>query len=258
MTPATPRGHAALALAAMGLALALLLIAQAPVTRAAYTWMGISILFVNGAVQENATLPGGSYYLMLATDNAASYVNASLSWNGTVYAQDNRSGEASTPVSLPGGNYSIALSGRGRAALGWDFTNGSATNFPDDAILAAFLTPTGPRVHVDVLLGDVTNVFLHLYDAALVAAGNATLTASGSVDFILPASRTTAALMVAAATGGPPGGLFSLAWSSGPVNPPIDFTAWPWFLLWILVPMVVAAVVVVLLHRRRGRRAMRP
>ncbi len=235
------------------MALVLLLVTQAPAARAADTGTGIGVLFVNGTFQENVTLPGGGYYLVLATDDASSYVNATLSYNGTVFAQDNRSGAASTPVSLPAGNYSIALSGRGRAALGWDFTNGSATNFPDDEILVAFLTPAGPRLQVDVSLGDTTNVFLHLYDAGLVAAGNASVTASGGVDFLLPSSRTAVALLVAAATGGPPGGLFGLAWTSGPLNPPIDFTAWPWFLLWIFVPMAVAAVLLVVLHGRRAR-----
>lgn len=253
MTPATLRGHTVVALAAVGLALALLFVCQAPLARAASSGTGIGVVSVDGSFQENVTLPGGAYFLTLAPYDASSYVNATLAYNGTVYAQDNRSADGSTPVSLPAGNYSIALAGRGRAALGVDFTNGSATTFPDDQILVAFLTPAGPRVHIDVSLGDAAAVSLHLYDAALVAAGNATVTASGGVDFILPTSRTAVALLVAAASAGPPGGFFGLAWTSGPLNPPIDYTAWPWFLLWIVVPVAVASGVLVALHRRRGR-----
>lgn len=256
MTPGASPGRAAVALAAAAVALALLLMTQAPAARADVPWTGIGVLRVYGTFQENVSLPGGAYYLTLAGYDATSYVNATLSSNGTVFAQDNRTGQASTPVSLPAGNYSIALAGRGRAALGWDFTNGSATNFPADHILVAFLTPEAPRLHIDVSLGDALDVFLHLYDADLIEAGNATLATSSGVDFILPTSRTSVALLVAAATGSPPGGLFGLAWSSGPVNPPIDFTAWPWFLLWILVPVAVAFAVFVLLHRRGPRRGM--
>jgi len=246
-------------LAAAILALVLLAVPQAPTVRAGLTGMGIGILSVDGSLQENVTLPvGGNYYLTIATDDASSFVNASVTYNGSVLAQDNRSLGMSTLVSLPAGDYSIALSGRGRAALGWDFTNGSAKNFPDNQTLVAFLAPSGPRIQVDVSMGDAQEIALRLYDDGLVAAGNATVTASGPVDFVLPGLRDSVAYLVATVATGNPNGLFGLAWSSGPLHPPLDFTAWPLFLLWILVPVALAAVVLVLLHRRRGGSGLRP
>lgn len=248
-----------LALVASTLALVLIAAPQAPAVRGQAAGMGIGILSVDGTFQENVTLPfGGNYYLTVATDDISSYVDASVVFNGTVLAQDNRSLSASTLVSLPAGDYSIALSGHGRAALGWDFTNGSARNFPDNQTLVAFLSPAGPRIRVEVSMGDAQEIELHLYDDGLVAAGNATMTASGPVDFVLPPFRESIAYLAAKVISGNPGGLFGLAWSSGPLNPPLDFTAWPLFLLWIVVPVAVAAVVLVLRHRGRRGPGMPP
>ncbi len=249
----------ALALVAVGAAVLLLAGSQAPTVRASVTGLGIGILSVDGTFRENVTLPvSGNYYLTIATDDGTSYVNASVAFNGSVLAQDNRSLGASTQVSLPAGNYTVSLAGHGRAALGWDFTNGSIQEFPDNATLVAFLAPSGERVHVAVALGDATNVSLHLYDDGLRLVGNASVTASGTVDFILPTQSDSVAYLTATVVAGTPNGRYGLSWTSGPLNPPIDFTAWPWFLLWILVPMAVAAVVVVLLHRQRGRRGLGP
>ncbi len=245
--------------AAVVLAAFLIAVPQTPAARGQVSGLGSGILEVDGTFEENLTLPlGGNYYLTVAPYGASTFVNASVVYNGTVLAQDNRSQSASTPVSLPAGNYTIFLRGRGRAALGWDFTNGSQTTFPDNESLLAFLAPQGPRIHVDVGLGDAQSLKMRLYDDALVPAGNATVNASGGVDFLLPASRASIAYLYVTVIAGNPSGLYGLAWTSGPLNPPIDFTAWPWFLLWILVPVAIAAVVLVVLHRRRGRTGLAP
>ncbi len=261
MTPATSGVGRALPLLAAALGLLLLVATVAPEARAQVQTggVGIGILTVDGALTENVTLTlGGNYYLTVATDDASSYVNASVVYAGGVLATENRSLAASTVASLFAGNYSISLAGRGRAALGWDFTNGSRANFHDNQTLVAFLLPSGPRIRVDVSLGDAQAIALDLYDDRLVGAGNATVSASGPADFLLPAGRDSIAYLVARVTAGNPSGLFGLAWTSAPLNPPLDLTGWPLILLWILVPVAVATAAFVLLRRRRWRRGLAP
>ena len=252
MTAARRLVRTASALAAGGLALLLLAVPFAPTARAETTGLGAGIFSVDGTFSENLTLPvGGNYYLTVAADDPSSYVNASVAYNGSVLAQDNRSTDASTPVSLPAGNYSLSLQGHGRAALGWDFTDGTQQTFPDNQTLVAFLAPPGPRLRIQVSLGDAEAIALHLYDDGLAPAGNTTVTTSGAVDFLLPATQASTAYLVATPTAGNPGGLYGLAWTAGPLHPPLDLTAWPFLLLWILVPVAVAAAVSAFLHRRR-------
>lgn len=245
---------------AAGLFAALLLLANgAPMAAAQPTGIGVGIFSVDGTASANFTLPqSGSYYLTVATDGASSFVDASLIFNGSLMAQANHSLGESNLVSLPAGNFTLTLAGHGRAALGWDLTNGSFQEFPDNQTLVGFLAPSGPRLHVQVALGDAASIALRVYDDGLLPAGNATVTASGTVDFLLPSLSDSIAYVTATVTAGNPNGRFGLSWTSGPLNPPIDFTAWPWFLLWILVPVAVAFAAFVLLHRRRERRGGLP
>ena len=194
----------------------------------------------------------------VAPDDASSFVNASVAYNGSLLAQDNRSGSGSAAVSLPAGNYTISLTGRGRAALAWDFTNGSQRAFPDNQTLVAFLLPSGPRLHVTVALGDAASLTLSVYDAGLLPVGNETVTASGSFDFLLPSAREDTAYLVAAVTAGNPNGLFGLSWTAAPLNPPFVLPWWLVALLWILVPVAVAALACLILRRARIRRGMGP
>ena len=168
-------------------------------------------------------------------------------------AQQNASFSSSTFASLPAGNYSLSLVGHGRAALGWDFTNGAVENFPDNETLVAFLAPSGPGVQVYVSRGNAQTIELSMYGDDLLPVGNATASADGSVTFVLPPSAASVAYLVARVTAGAPNGIYGLSWTSGPLNPPLDFTAWPLFLLWILVPVAVAFGIFVLLQRRRAR-----
>lgn len=247
------RGESA-ALAAAILALLLLAVTQGPTATAQTPQFGAGIFSVNGSATETFSLStGGSYYLTVATDDASSYVAASVTYNGSLMAEANHSLSESIPVSLPAGDYSISLTGRGRAALGWDFTHGSLQQFPDNQTLVAFLVPSGPRIHVNVVLGDAQAIDLRVFDEELRPAGNATVTAPQTVDFILPSLADGIAYITATVTAGNPSGLFGLSWTSDPLNPPIDFTTWPWFLLWILVPVAAAFVAFVLLHRRGSR-----
>lgn len=227
---------------------------SAPSARAAAAGVGAGIFSVDGPGIQNLTLPqGGTYYLTVATDSGSEYVNASLTYNGSLLAQQNASFSSSTFASLPAGNYSLSLVGHGRAALGWDFTNGAVENFPDNETLVAFLAPSGPRVQVYVSRGNAQTIELSMYGDDLLPVGNATASADGSVTFVLPSSAASVAYLVARVTAGAPNGIYGLSWTSGPLNPPLDFTAWPLFLLWILVPVAVAFGIFVLLQRRRAR-----
>jgi len=227
---------------------------SAPSARAADLGVGAGIFTVDGSFVQNLSLPqGGTYYLTTAPDGGSAYVNASLTYNGSLLAQENTTGSSSTFASLPAGNYVLSLTGRGRAALGWDFTDGAVEDFPDNATLVAFLAPSGPKVDVYVSRGNAQTIELTMYNDDLLRIGNATASADGPVTFVLPSSAASVAYLVARVTAGTPNGVYGLSWSSEPLNPPIDFTAWPWFLLWILVPVAVALVIFVLLHRRRTR-----
>lgn len=259
MTSDDRRMRRPIGLAAAALVVLLVAAAQAPATAAGASGVGIGILSVDGSLQENVTLTAaGIYHLGVATDDASSFVNASVAYNGSLLAQDNRSGSGSAAVSLPAGNYTISLTGRGRAALAWDFTNGSQRAFPDNQTLVAFLLPSGPRLHVTVALGDAASLTLSVYDAGLLPVGNETVTASGSFDFLLPSAREDTAYLVAAVTAGNPNGLFGLSWTAAPLNPPFVLPWWLVALLWILVPVAVAALAFLILRRARIRRGMGP
>lgn len=239
---------------AVAIAVVLLLLPRAPAALAQQSGLGVGIFYVDGILKENVTLPAaGSYYLTIAPD-ASSFVNAALVYNGSLMAEDNRSLGASTQVSLPAGNFTLSLAGHGRAALGLDFTNGDLQEFPDNQTLVAFLVPLGPALHVNVALGDALSIALRVYDDTLHEAGNATVTASGTVPFTLPALSDSIAYMIATVTSGNSNGRFGLSWTSPAPNAPIDLTAWPWFLLWIVVPVAVALVVSLALHGRGSRR----
>ena len=226
-----------------------------PRARAADVGVGAGIFSVDGGLVQNLTLrQGGTYYLTVATDASSDFVNASLTYNGSLMAQENATSSTSTFASLPAANYTLTVAGHGRAALGWDFTNGTVEDFPDNATHVAFLAPLGPKVDVYVSRGNAQALALTLYDHDLLPVGNATATADGPVTFLLPTTAASVAYLVAQVTAGAPNGIYGLSWTSGPVNPPIDFTAWPWFLLWILVPVAVALAVFVFLHRRRAAR----
>src|SRR5512136_1220064 len=123
--------------------------------RAAEPGVGAGIFAVDRSLVQNLSLPlGGTYYLTVATDSSDAFVNASLAYHGSLLARENASLSASTFASLPAGNYTLALAGHGRAALGWDFTNGAVEDFPDNATLVAFLAPSGPKVDVYVSRGN--------------------------------------------------------------------------------------------------------
>lgn len=241
------------ALGGLAFACLLVLASASPSAASSGTGVGIGILSVDGASSENFTLvSGGPYYLTVAPD-ASSFVNMTLAYAGSVLAQTNRTVGESTPVSLPAGNYTVTLMGRGRAALGWDLTNGALQEFPVNQTLVGFLVPAGPRLQVTVALGDAQLISLHVYDGGLLPAGNATVAISGPVDFVLPTSSDGIAYLTATVISGNPNGVFGLSWSSGPLNPPIDLAAWPFFLLWILVPVAIALAVFVIVHRRGSR-----
>jgi hypothetical protein len=234
---------------------AVLAVGGSPVpARAADVGLGAGIFSVDGSLVQNLSLPlGGTYYLSVAADSPSAFVNASLTYNGSLLAQENASSPSSNFASLPAGDYSLSLAGHGRAALGWDFTNGEVKDFPDNATLVAFLAPSGPKIEVTVSRGDAQTLELTMYGADLLPVGNASPAGDGPVTFVLPSSAARVAYLVARVTAGLPNGLYGLSWTSGPVNPPLDFTTWPLFLVWILVPVGVALVVFVLLQRRRGR-----
>ncbi len=222
--------------------------------QAADVGVGAGIFYVDGTMAQNVSLPlGGTYYLSVATDSGAAFVNATLTYNGTLMAEQNTSSRSSTFASLPAGDYSLALAGHGRAALGWDFTNGAVQDFPDNASLVAFLAPSGPKVVVYVSRGNAQTLALSVYSDNLLPVANATVSSDGPVTFILPASSSSVAYLVARVTAGAPNGIYGLSWTSGPVNSPLDFTTWPLFLVWIVVPVAVTLVVFVVLQRRRMR-----
>lgn len=221
---------------------------------AAEVGVGAGIFSVDGSLAQNVSLPlGGTYYLSVATDGAPAFVNATLGYNGTLMAEQNASFPSSTFASLPAGTYRLALNGHGRAALGWDFTNGAVQDFPDNTTLVAFLAPSGPKVSVFVSRGNAQTLVLTMYSDELLPISNATVSSDGTVTFLLPAAAASVAYLVVQVTAGAPNGIYGLSWTSGPVNPPLDFTSWPLFLVWVLVPVAVALVVFILLQRRRMR-----
>ncbi len=249
------RGSARAVAAGVALLVAALLLAGVSIPPArATTSMGTGILSVDGETTLNFTLlPEGTYYLVVAADGPGAYMNASLTYNGSLLAQENATVRGATFASLPAGAYSLSVAGHGRAALAWDFTNGVQQNFPANESLVAFLNPSGPRIRIDVSRADVAAVGFSLFDDALRPVGNATLAADGQATFDLDPSHASAAVLVVRPSGGNPSGVYGLAWTSGPTNPPLDFTSWPLFLLWILVPVAIALVVFVLVQRRSRR-----
>lgn len=238
----------------MFLALTVALVGASPAHAGATTGIGVGILPVDGVASTNVpSLPGGTYYLVVATDGSSAYVNASLTYNGSLLAQENATVRGAAFASLPGGNYSLSLVGRGRAALAWDFTNGAQQSFSAGKALVAFLNPSGPRIRIAVSMGDAASLGLSLFDDALLPAGNATFSSDGSATFDLDPAHSGAAVLVVRPTSGNPNGIYGLSWSSGPTSPPLDFTAFPLFLVWILVPVGIAFVVFVLVQRRSHR-----
>lgn len=217
---------------------------------------GAGVFAVNGTASATFFLAdGGTYSVVVATDDVSSYVDARISFNGSLAAELNESGSAATRVSLAPGNYSLALSGHGRAALGWDFPNGSVQGFPDNESATGFLRPASAHVDVFVSMGDAQEIHLEVYDDRLLPVTETNVTASGTVSADLPAARATAAFLLAWVVTGNPHGLFGLAWSSPPppgrVSDPGALVLLA--LLWIGVPIVLA-VIAFLLLRRRGRR----
>jgi len=189
----------------------------------------------------------------VATGDSSSFVNASVTHNGTLAAEVNATGSSAILVSLGPGAYSIALDGRGRAALGWDFTDGSVQNFPDNESVVAFLRPASAQVHIVVSLGNAQEIHLEAYDDRLLPVATMNVTTSGAVSVNLPATHATAAYLVASVVTGNPKGVFGLAWSSP--SPPLPgrdlgtqiFVA----VLWIAVPVLIALLLLVALRRRR-------
>ncbi len=256
-----PRVRGAATVWALTLAVGLLLTSAAsPRVRAQPPGTaGTGIFLVDGPATRNLTLTRvGTYYLGVGTNDSSSSVGASLYYNASLLAQENGSVAAFNVVSLPAGNYSLALHGSGRAALAWDFTNGSFQAFPDNESLVAFLTPQGPEVNVSVSMGDAQRISLGVYDASLRLVANFTASANGNVTVNLPAGRSRAAYLAATVDVGNPAGLFGLSWTSqASAPPPLDFFAWPLFLLWIVVPIVIAAVVLAIRGQRRRRERLR-
>jgi len=214
------------------------------------------VFAVNGSASANFTLAdGGTYSLIVATDDGSAYVDANLSFGGSLAAELNDTGSASTVVSLAAGNYSLGLRGHGRAALGRDLAAGDVHTFPDNATVTGFLRPASAHVNVTVALGDAQEIHLEVYDDRLLPVTETNVTSSGTVAVDLPASRATSALLVAWVMTGNPQGLFGLAWSSPPVPPlgPDLASQLLTVALWIAVPVVVALLGILLLRRRRDR-----
>jgi hypothetical protein len=225
---------------------------QAPV-RSGY---GAGLFSVDGASNTTFSLSeGGTYYLGVATDDGSGYVNASVVYNETLAAQLNESGSAASLVSLGPGNYSIALQGQGRAALGWDFTDGSVQNFPDNETVVAFLRPASAHIEIVVSLGNAREIHIEVYDDRLLPVTGTNVTASGSVSVDLPAARDSSAYLIASVVSGSPG-VFGLAWSSPAPAPPASDVGAQILgaVLWIAVPVLLALLLFVALgRRRRGR-----
>ncbi len=220
---------------------------------------GTRIFAVDGFAAHNLTLSqGGTYFLGVGTNDTSSAVQTSLYYNGSLLGQENGSVSSFHIVSLPAGNYSLHVNGSGRAALAWDFTNGSRQTFPDNESLVALLIPQNARVDVTVAMGDAQRISLSVYDASLLLAANFTFTADGTQTVELPSNRASVAYLAATVEQGNPGGLFGLSWTSEPVTAaPLNFFAWPLFLLWILVPVAIAAVVIGIRRRRQRRERLR-
>lgn len=237
---------------------ALLLVTSLPAAVRAQTGSGYGteVLAVNGSAATNVSLAeGGVYYLIVATDSGSSYVDARISYNASLVAQLNESGSAATLVSLAGGSYVMDLSGNGRAALGWDFTNGSVQAFPDNETVSGFLRPASAHIDVVVSMGDAQEIHLEVYDDRLLPVMETNVTTSRTLGVDLPESRGTFAFLRASVVSGNPQGAFGLAWSS-----PSPQTAGPdlgsqilTVFLWIAVPVVLALLAFVVLRRRRNR-----
>ena len=228
-----------------------------PSGRAAMTpGYGAGVFAVDGSSNVSFSLAeGGAYYLLVATDDGSASVDANLTLGGVLAATLNGTGDASVVVSLAAGNYSLGLRGRGRAALGWDMTNGSLRTFPDNRTVAGFLRPASAHVDIAVTLGDAQKISVVVYDDRLLPAAVTNVTASGSVAVDLPSDRASSALLVAGVVTGNPQGLFGLAWSSPSASAPRPDGASQLLIagLWIAVPVVLALIGFLLLSRR-GRR----
>lgn len=252
-----PPGPGAALRAGTGLATALVVLAALaiPARAAPVPGYGAGIFAVDGASVATFSLAdGGTYYLGVATDDPSSSVHAKVSYNGTLAAEINASGSAANLVSLAPGGYSIALEGHGRAALGWDFTDGTVQNFPDNAKVTAFLRPASPRLLVTVSLGNAQEIHLEVYDDHLLPVASTNVTTSGGVSVDLPSTRATAAYLVASVVLGNPQGVFGLAWSSpSPAAPGSGLGSQLLVAgLWVGVPIVIVLFLILAVRRRRG------
>jgi hypothetical protein len=252
ITPRHLRKAAALAAASFLAAVLIMAAPTASVRGQALPGYGAGIFAVDGASNSTFSIAaGGTYYLGVATDDSSSYVAANVTHNGALAAEVNASGPSAILVSLGPGNYSIALEGYGRAALGWDFTGESVQNFPDNESVVAFLRPASAHIQIVVSLGNAQEIQLQAYDDRLLPVTSTNVTRSGAVNVDLPATHATAAYLVASVVTGNPEGVFGLAWSSPlPPGPGLGtqiFIAG----LWIGVPVVIALLLLVALRRRR-------
>ncbi len=253
--PATRRRRATAAVSATLLLAALLAaLAPAPVRAQVPSGYGAGVFEVEGSSRTTIALAvGGTYYLIVAADNSSTYVWARIYYNTTTLeATLNESGPAAALVSLAPGNYSLVLVGHGRAALGWDFTDGSVQDFPDNVTATGFLRPASGHVEVVVSLGNAQEIHLEVYDDHLLPVTDANVTASGAVPVDLPAAHATSALLVARVVIGEPQGVFGLAWTSVPLSAPAPdlLSQLLPVAFWIGVPVVLALLAFVLLRRR--------
>lgn len=231
-------------------------LASAPASAPTIPAYGSGIVSVSGSTDANFSLAdGGTYYLGLATDDASSFVDAQVLYNGTLAAALNESGSGATLVSLAAGNYTLALRGHGRAAVAWDFTDGSVQNFPDNRSVLAFLRPASPRLDIVVSMGNAQEIHLRVFDDRLLPVADTNVTASGSVAVDLPSGRSSAAYIEASVVTGAPVGVFGLAWSSPvPATPGPDLASQILAaVLWIAVPVAIVFLVFLALQRRRAR-----
>ncbi|HYM39920.1 MAG TPA: hypothetical protein VEY12_07235 [Thermoplasmata archaeon] len=253
--PPSGRGRHLVVAAAVLLAATLVLGAlPAPAHAQPAPELGTGIFVVNGASNATFSLAGGgTYFLVVATDDASSFVDARVTYNGSPAAQTNGSGSAASMVSLAGGNYAITLTGHGRAALGWDFTSGSIQTFPDNATMSAFLRPASAHIDLTVSLESAQAIRLAVYDDRLLPVSQANVTTSSVVSVDLPASHATSAFLVASAVAGNGNGVFALAWSSPAPPAPGPGMASQILVVvaWIGVPVVVGLLGFLVLRRRR-------
>ncbi len=169
---------------------------------------------------------GGTYYLAVAPDSPSAFLDAQLRYNGSLAAELNGTFPTATPISLTAGHYSLQLAGQGRAALGWDFTNGSVQDFPDNATMTAFVRPASTHLDLVVSMGNAQEVRIIVYGNDLRPVRETNVSVSGALGVDLPATHAAFAFVVAWMAIGNPAGVFGLAWSSPspPAGPAVPAT----------------------------------